>query len=235
MQAVGEQAKLINAALPFVARPLRLRAAVHYGRRRSRPPPRFAVPYPGDLLRGGLRAGRRASRGCPGRSQPPAPSGFPKSVCGVVYQGAGGASASSPSYATAHSIARRSSGPGARPNRSRARPLPAMSRPGRRSHTLSRRLCHAALGAAAREGRPDRPAYLLSLARRLGTAAAFTGRYIGEPRDPAVDAPAAAGDQRRRHGRTSPRVTRARRSPAPRRRRRPARHDQGLDAEYSGP
>ena len=119
MQAVGDQAKVINAALPFDGGPLHSRPAVRGRRRRSRPAPCFAVPDPGRLLRSGIRAARRPPRRRPGRPQPPAPSGFPQ--VGLRRRLSGrrrAASASSPSSATARSIARPSSAPGARPSRS---------------------------------------------------------------------------------------------------------------------
>ena len=122
---------------------------------------------------------------------------FPKSVCGVVYQGAtrrvcqftfvcDGSLYRAPG-------ARR---PGARPSRSPAPRSPAMSR--RRSGEATH--YHADYVA-------PRWAPMLPRSRRSaqhifyrwpgawGQPAAFTGRYIGEPRDPLSMRPASAGDR----------------------------------------
>ena len=116
---------------------------------------------------------------------------FPKSVCGVVYQGA-----RDPGLPVQLRLRRlavtavRRSAPGRRPRRIAARGARRLRRAvGRRRDPLSRRLCRALLGAAAGQDRADRRAYLLPLAGRWGSTAAFTGRYIGEPNDPAVAAP----------------------------------------------
>ena len=117
---------------------------------------------------------------------------FPKSVCGVVYQGAG--SRRLPVHlrlrrrAVPRAGARRlAAGRGSRPRGARR----LCRDDGRRGDPLSRRLCRAALGAAARQGRADRPAHLLSLAGRVGPARGVHRPLHRRAARPAVDAAAA--------------------------------------------
>ena len=94
---------------------------------------------------------------------------FPKSVCGVVYQGARDPVCQF-SFVCDGSLYRapgawrlEGSGTGRRGGARRLRRAV-----GRRGDPLSCRLCRALLGAAAGQDRADRRAYLLSLAGRLG-------------------------------------------------------------------
>ena len=165
---------------------------------------------------------------------------FPKSVCGVVYQGAGPPSASSPSSATARSIARPAPAPGAQAEEIAARRARRLCRDvGRRGDPLSRRLCRAALGADARQGRAD---------RRSTSSIAGPAPGASRPRSPAAISASRAircrcarrcrpGCRSRHDRRPAGRRRRpVRRSRARRqRRRRPARHVEGLDAQHPGP
>ena len=235
MQAVGEQAKLINAALPFASGPLHAARPFAVGgseldQRRALLCLTQAVYYEAGFEP--LEGRRAVAQVVLNRMRHPA---FPKSVCGVVYQGTTAASASSPSSATARCIARPRSarwraGRADRPRRARRLCRDA----GRRSHPLSCRLCRAALGAVAGQGRADRAAHLLSLAGRLGTARGLHRPLHRRAARSALDASAAAGaSPARRAIRRWPGRRRPVRQRAPQRRRRVARYVQGLDAQHS--
>ena len=65
--------------MPFSSAPVARGAAVRPVRLGyARPAPRSAVPDPGGLLRGRVRAARGPPRGRPGRAQPHAPPGLPE-------------------------------------------------------------------------------------------------------------------------------------------------------------
>ena len=165
---------------------------------------------------------------------------FPKSVCGVVYQERRRASASSPSSATARFIAAR--------RLARWRQAEQVARAALAGYV------ETAVGEATHyhaDYVAPRWAPLLAKVAQIGQhifyrwpgawgqPAAFTGRYIGEPRDPlSMRPPPPTHRIARRPARsgagpvTDGTVRPAR---APRRRRRPARHVEGLDAQHSGP
>ena len=97
---------------------------------------------------------------------------YPKSVCGVVYQ-----QNSDPGVPVQLRLRRLALSPARRSRRGARRATIAARRArrlcralGRFGDPLSRRLCRAALGADAVQGRQARRAYLLSLAGRLGPA-----------------------------------------------------------------
>ena len=90
MQAVGEQAKLLNAALPFTGGPLHAARPFDIGgsdldQRRALLCLTQAVYYEAGFEP--LEGRRAVAQVVLNRLRHPA---FPKSVCGVVYQGAGG-------------------------------------------------------------------------------------------------------------------------------------------------
>ena len=193
IRAVGEQAKLINAALPFSSGA----AACRRGRSRSRGSDldqrrallclTQAVYYEAGFE---PIDGRRAvAQVVLNRMRHPA---FPKSVCGVVYQG------NAPpvcqfSFVCDGSLYRAPAAGAWQQAETVARAALAgyVERVGRRGDPLSRRLCRSALGADAGQ---DRQASAQHIFYRWpgawGQPAAFTGRYIGEPRDPLALRPA---------------------------------------------
>ena len=203
----------------------------------TRPAPGAAVPDPGGLLRSRLRAARGPPRRRAGRAQPHAPPGLPEVDLRRGLSGRGHAAcASSPSSATARSIAAPPRPRGARPRRSLVPRLPDyVENIGRRSDPLSRRLCRAALGADARQGRARSDSTSSIAGRAAGgspprsPAAMSVSRAIRSPMRPAMPAAASSRD-----GTTVELTAQARAGPpvahAPRRCRRASRHVEGLDA-----
>ena len=236
--AVGEQAKLINAALPFstapviAARAFAIPAGDDLDQRRALLCLTQAVYYEAGFepLKAAARSPRSCSTACATR--------LSRNRC----------AASSTSYAIA-----------GLPVQLRLRRLAVSpARPG--AWQQAEQVARAALAGyversvgAATHYHADyvapRWAPMLTKISKLGAhifyrwpgawgqPAAFTGRYIGEPRDPAVAAPAAPspGWRPRMASRSwSPADHRRHRAAArAERRRRPARHVQGLDAQHS--
>ena len=131
---------------------------------------------------------------------------FPKSVCGVVYQR--NPHAGVPVQLRLRRLAATARpAPGAwREARGRRRGGAGRLRRdvGRLGDPLSRRLCRAALGADADQGRQARRAHLLSLAGRVGHARRLHRPLHRRAARSAVAAPAAAAPTRARDRRSAP-------------------------------
>jgi spore germination cell wall hydrolase CwlJ-like protein len=191
MRAVGEQAKLINAALPFandaqqIARPFALDGS-DLDARRALLCLTQAVYYEAGFE---PPAGRRAvAQVVLNRLRHPA---FPKSVCGVVYQGAGsgvcqftfvcdGALYRSPAgkaWAEAQSVAR-------------AALAGYVERPvGEATHYHADYVAPRWAPLLAKVAQVGQHIFY-RWPGAWGRPAAFNGRYIGEPRDPLALRPA---------------------------------------------
>jgi hypothetical protein len=162
IRSTGDEAKMINASLPFAAVPVTpaqpfILSGDDDQRARALLCLTQAVYYEAN---GEPEEGQRAvAQVVLNRVRHPA---FAKSVCGVVYEGASSGTCQF-SFVCNGSLDRR--------------PAPAAwtRAVGRRGHALSCRLCRAGMGAAARQGRVDRPAHLLSLARPLGRSGRVHG------------------------------------------------------------
>ena len=199
MRAVGDQAKVINAALPFAggpvlsARPFEVSGS-DVDQRRALLCLTQAVYYEAGFEP--LDGRRAVAQVVLNRMRHPA---FPKSVCGVVYQ------RNSTPVCQFSFVCDGSLVPPARQRRlepGRA-DSPRRARRSRRTfswlrYPLSRRLCRSALGAPARQGRQARPAYLLSLAGRMGSAGRVHRPLHRRASRPARDAPAGHFDLHRR-------------------------------------
>ena len=233
--------KLINAALPFASGPLHAARPFAVGgsdldQRRALLCLTQAVYYEAGFEP--LEGRRAVAQVVLNRMRHPA---FPKSVCGVVYQGAGGRVCQF-TFVCDGALYR---APGAR-------------RAGAQAEQIARAALAGYVETAVGEAThyhadyvAPRWAPLLAKVAQIGQhifyrwpgawgqPAAFTGRYIGEPRDPLSMRPPPpsiasliAAERSPVAGPVAGRTA----DPARRqRRRRPARHVEGLDAQHSGP